>query len=212
MPRFHFLFFAITASFLTAIAPFVAQAAAVGSVVRLQGEAEAQAGGRSHALARGAEIDLGDRLTTGPGARLEVKFTDGTDLTLGERADFTIDALTMSADSGTELFTRAAGALLLAGGEIARLPRHRIEIASSAGTIGIRGTTVWGGVVKPGSLLDVFLLEGAVEVRTSAGTVVLDRPGHGTSVTAIGGAPQPPISWAPALRRAAIATVSFNSP
>jgi hypothetical protein len=189
-----------------------ADAAGVGAVLRLRGEATAQAAGQTRTLAQGTEIDLGDRLKTGPGARLEVKFSDGTDLTLGENADFTIDALAVSGDTGTALFTRAAGALLLAGGEIAKLPQHRIEIASSAGTIGIRGTTVWGGTIKPGSLLDVLLIEGAVEVRTAAGAVVLDQPGLGTSVTAAGGAPQIPTSWAQALRANALATVSFDTP
>ena len=102
--------------------------------------------------------------------------------------------------------------MLLAGGAIAKMPHHRLEIAGNAGTIGIRGTTVWGGVIKPGSLLDVFLIEGAVEVRTAAGTVLLDRVGQGTSVTAMGGAPQQPTSWAEALRAGALATVSFDRP
>ncbi len=126
-------------------------------------------------------MELGDRLLTGPGARLEVKFTDNTVLTLARKADFTIDELSVGKESGAALFTRKAGAMLLAGGDIAKLPVHKIEIASNAGTIGIRGTVVWGGVVKDKSLLDVFLIEGAVEVRTPGGTVVLDKPGLGTS-------------------------------
>lgn len=192
---------------------FVAEAASIGSVTRIRGDASAEATNHEkRILSQDAAVELGDRLLTGPGARLEVKFTDNTVLTLGEKADFTIDELSVGKESGAALFTRKAGAMLLAGGDIAKLPVHKIEIASNAGTIGIRGTVVWGGVVKDKSLLDVFLIEGAVEVRTPGGTVVLDKPGLGTSVGAVGGKPDDPIQWQPALRDRAIATVSFDAP
>ena len=193
-------------------APAAETGAAVGSVTRLQGEASAQVSGQTRALKQDAAIDIGDRLTTGPDARLEVKFTDGTTLTLGEKADFTVDDLSVGEDSGLALFTRKAGAMLLSGGGIAKLPTHKIEVANNAGTIGIRGTTVWGGVVKDGSVLDVFLVEGAIEVRTPAGTVLLDKVGQGTSVHAIGGQPDQPGQWADALRDRALATVAFTAP
>jgi hypothetical protein len=189
-----------------------AQAAAVGTVTRLRGEANAQAAGKTHALAESGEVDMGDRLLTGPGARLEVKFVDGTVLTLGEKADFTIDELTVTPGKGVALFTRVTGAIRLVGGDVTKQAEHKMEVASNAGTIGIRGTDVWGGTVKPGSQLDVFLIEGAVEVRNAAGTVVLDQAGLGTSVTAAGGAPVAPTQWPQALRDRAIATVSFDSP
>jgi len=184
----------------------------VGSVTRIRGEASAETTGKAHALAADAKIDMGDRLTTGPGARLEVTFFDGTLLTLGERADFTVDELTVSPGKGTALFTRTAGAIRLLAGSVSKQAENRVEIAGNAGTIGIRGTEVWGGTVKPGSQLDVFLIEGSVEVRSAAGSVVLDRAGLGTSIAAVGGPPAAPVQWAPALRDQALATVSFDSP
>jgi hypothetical protein len=189
-----------------------AYAAIVGSVTRIQGDASALLSSETRHLTEGSAIQVGDRLQTGADARLEVTFIDGTMLTLGERADFTVDELSIGQERGTALFTRLAGAIVLAGGDIAKMPQHKIEIASNAGTIGIRGTKVWGGVVKPGSLLDVFLIEGEVEVRTPGGTVVLNQPGEGTSVTAMGRAPDTPLQWRPALRDQALATVAFTAP
>jgi len=186
--------------------------APVGAVTRIRGEASAELAGSTRMLAQDAAIEMGDRLKTGPGARLEVRFLDGTTLTLGEKADFTIDELSVGDAKGTELFTRVSGAIRLLGGSIARMADHKVEIAGNAGTIGIRGTEVWGGTIKPGSLLDVFLIEGAVEVRSPGGTVVLDKPGLGTSITAPGGAPETPDQWRPALRDRALATVSFEAP
>ena len=196
-----------------ALASHAAEAAEppVGHVLRVQGEANAQAGGRSHTLTADAPVALGDRLLTGPDARLEVQFFDGTILTLGEKANLVVDEFVVTPGKGEALFTRVTGALRLIGGTVTKEERHKVQIASAAGTIGIRGTDVWGGTIKPGSRLDVFLIEGAVEVRTRAGTVVLDRPGLGTSITAAGGAPQAPTQWEPGLRDRAIATVTFAS-
>jgi hypothetical protein len=207
--------FPLIFAFALAAPLFLANLAAAepaGTVVRLRGEASADASGQSRALAVNAPIEIGDRLHTGSGARLEVKLLDGTDITLGEKADFTIDRLSLSEDQGIGLFTRAAGALRLVGGDITKKPEHKLEVASNVGTIGIRGTDFWGGAIKPGSLLDVFLIEGAVEVRTPGGTVVLDKPGLGTSITRQGAAPLAPNQWAAALRDRAIATVSFDAP
>lgn len=196
----------------TSYALTLAKGSSAGTVTRLRGDATADLNGETRNLAANAIIEMGDRLHTGPGARLEVTFVDGTVLTLGERADFTIDALSVGPTSGMELFTRTAGAIRLVGGDIAKLPQHKIEVASNVGTIGIRGTDVWGGTIKPGSLLDVFLIEGKVVVRNRAGTVVLDKPGLGTSITTAGGKPQAPTQWQPALRDQAFATVSFDVP
>jgi hypothetical protein len=189
-----------------------ADAVEVGAVTRLRGDVTVLAAGKTKTLAVDTEIAIGDRLKTGPGARLEVKFFDGTLLTLGESADFTIDELVVTPGKGEALFTRTAGALRLLAGAVSKQADHKVEIASNAGTLGIRGTDVWGGTVKPGSQLDVFLIEGAVEVRTPAGTVLLDKPGLGTSVTAPGGAPSPPVQWPSDLRAQALSTVSFSAP
>ncbi len=190
--------------------PVRALADPAGTVTRLRGEATAEAAGKSRTLSVAAPVEVGDRLLTGPGARLELTLADGTLLTLGEKADFTIDALSIGADSGEALFSRAAGAMRLVAGDIAKKMDHRIEVASAVGTIGIRGTDVWGGSLK--SPLDVFLIEGIVEVRSPAGTVVLDKPGLGTSIYGAGQAPEAPHQWSPQLRDQAIATVSFDSP
>jgi len=58
--------------------------------------------------------------------------------------------------------------------------------------------------------MDVFLIEGGVTVTTPGGTVVLDQPGQGTSVTAAGQAPAVPVFWPSKLKEQAFATVSFG--
>ncbi|HVI50406.1 MAG TPA: FecR family protein [Candidatus Sulfotelmatobacter sp.] len=188
---------------------FTSQAGAeeVGRVLRLQGQAAASSVETSRSLREGDRLSLGDRLTTGPGARLMAVLSDGSELTLGANTDFTIDELVLEKDRGSALFHLAKGAFRMVGGAIAKVPEHRMEIAAPLGTIGIRGTDVWGGSLK--SPMDVFLIEGEISVSTPGGAVILSKPGQGTSVTAAGQAPLPPSDWSEDLRRRAFATVSF---
>jgi len=127
---------------------------------------------------------------------------------LGANAEFTIDELVIAPERSSALFHLAKGAFRMIGGAVARTPDHRMEITAPIGTIGIRGTDVWGGSLE--SPLDVFLIEGEVSVTSKAGTVILNRPGQGTSVVGADSAPSPAHFWGPDLKGRAYATVSFG--
>jgi len=196
--------FSLLLATLLILGPTTAFADQVGHVLRLQGQAAAN--GRS--LAAGSALSLGERLTTGPNARLLAELNDGTELTLGANAEFTIDELVIAPEKASALFHLTKGAFRMIGGAVAHAPDHRMEITAPIGTIGIRGTDVWGGSLE--SPLDVFLLEGEVSVTSKAGTVILNRPGQGTSVVGADAAPSQPHFWKPALKNRAYATVSFE--
>lgn len=176
----------------------------VGHVLHLQGQASAN--GRS--LTVGSALSLGERLTTGPGARLLAELNDGTELTLGANAEFTIDELVIAPEKASALFHLTKGAFRMIGGAVARAPDHRMEITAPIGIIGIRGTDVWGGSLE--SPLDVFLIEGEVSVTSKAGTVILNRPGQGTSVAGADASPSPAHFWSLDLKNRAYSTVSFD--
>ena len=76
--------------------------------------------------------------------------------------------------------------------------------------IAIRGTDVWGGPID--GAYGVFLIGGVVEVTTQAGTVVLDRPGTGTTLEAANAPPSEPVVWAGSKVDGAIAAISFSTP
>lgn len=208
--RRHLIVVAAAMLALTATGP--ARGDAVGAVTRLRGEASAQLGPATAPLAEGAALAPGVHLRTGPGARLEARLADGSDLILGERADFIIDQLILAPDRGNALFTRLAGAFQFVAGTLAQRPRHNIVVANDVGTIGIRGTAFWAGAIK--GLLDVYLIEGVVEVtsRGRGGSVLLYVPGFGTHINAPGGPPDEPIRWPAALRDRALGTTSFATP
>ncbi|CAA7615140.1 conserved exported hypothetical protein [Magnetospirillum sp. LM-5] len=201
MPRFLALILVILL-FLTDFA----QAAPVGTVTRLQGVAEAGA----LALAEGATIPAGAILRTGPGARLEVRFVDGTMLTLGEKAEVIVDQFLFdgAAGTGTARFAVNQGAFLVATGAVAKLPERPFKVVTPIASIGVRGTKFWGGPLD--NPLDVLVLDGMIRVESAAGAVDLTQPGQGTAVKAAGTAPQAPSFWSEQQVGRAFGSVSFR--
>ncbi|MBX9634432.1 MAG: FecR family protein [Magnetospirillum sp.] len=182
----------------------IAAAEPVGAVSRLQGEAEADGA----ALSMGAGIDAGALLRTADLARLEVRFLDGTVLTLGERTAMRVDTYVYApaSGSGNVVFRLSAGSFLVTSGAVGKLPDRPLKIATPVATIGIRGTTFWGGSVD--NPLEVLVLDGAVLVESSGGRVELN-PGQGTTIRTAGAAPDAAIRWDKAKVERALGSVSF---
>lgn len=80
---------------LLAALPAQAQQAA-GKVERKKGVASRTAAAGTFDLALGTRVYVGDEISTGPGARLQIRFADESILTLGESARITIDQLIYS--------------------------------------------------------------------------------------------------------------------
>jgi hypothetical protein len=187
----------------------LAQAAIVGVVARVRAEATIVAGAALRPAEPGAAVMRGEVLRTGPDARLEVRLNDGTVLTLGESAALSVDdyAFDLVRRDGTARLRLIEGVFRFVTGRIGSLPRHDLAVQSPVATIGIRGTDVWGGPID--GAFSVFLLSGRVEVTTTAGAAVLDRPGQGVTVPAPDQPPGPVVIWGADKRARAIATVSF---
>ena len=179
----------------------------VGAVTRVQGRAVAERGAQVLTLNAEAPVIRDDRLVTGEAARLEVLLQGDTTLTLGENGALVLDDLVVTPTEST-LRIRVTGAFRLAS----RLLPHgaRTEIITPLATIGIRGTDVWGGPID--GAFGVFLIDGAVEITTQAGSVVLDTPGTGTTVRAANAPPSDPVVWPGQKVARAVAAISFSTP
>ncbi len=75
--------------------------------------------------------------------------------------------------------TVSEGAFLFVGGKIEGPSGGNVEIRTPVGTLGVRGTTFWGGAIDGG--YGVLVLSGEVSVTTRRGRVVL-KEGQGTMV------------------------------
>ncbi len=196
---------AFLVTFLFAVSSSGAQE--VGAVTRVQGSALAERGAEIIELSAKAPVIRDDLLVTGESSRLEVLLQGDTTLTLGENGALVLDDLIVT-PTESSLRVRVTGAFRLASG---LLPHGaRTEIITPLATIGIRGTDVWGGPID--GAFGVFLIDGAVEITTQAGSVILDTPGTGTTVRAADVPPSDPIVWPGNKVDRAIAAISFGTP
>ena len=137
-------------------------------------------------------------------------FADNTRLTLGEKANLTLDTYVFdsAAGSGTIKFG-LVGAFRFVSGQVSKLASADVRVTTPVAIVGIRGTEFWGGPIDD-QVLGVFLIEGAVSVSNAAGQQILNLPGQGTNIAASGAAPGPVTFWAADKIGRAIATVTFR--
>ncbi len=180
-----------------------------GTVLRLQATAVAVQDAVPRVLAVGQPIFIGDVLSTGKGSRLEVRMIDDAIMTLGERTSFVVIDYIFSDGLGNAAMRLLSGALLATSGEIAKQAGNPFKVAAEFGTIGIRGTTVWGGLID--GAWGVVLLDGAgASVENGAGRVDLTEVTAGTRITGATEAPGAVKRWPAAKLARARKTVSFQ--
>lgn len=185
-----------------------AQSRVVGAVAEVQGDATAaRSGARPRTLAAKSEVLYRDTVRTGDGAKLAAAFDDGTRLTLGENASVVIDAFVYDPQRSIGRLTAriAGGAFLFVGGRIEEQARSSVQIRTPLATLGVRGTTVWGGPID--GAYGIFVQSGEVVVRTRRGIVTL-RAGQGTTLRPRRG-PEPVVVWGADKVRRALATVTI---
>ena len=179
----------------------------VGAVDKAEGAVQASQAGVARDLAVEAPVLFGDKLKTGPAARLEAKLADGTVLTLGEKGRLTVDRFVYDPDrvGGQLAMTVKTGAFLFVGGKIEGPTGGNVAINTPVGTLGVRGTTVWGGHIDGG--FGVLVLSGEVSLKTPHGTVLMQK-GQGTMVYGAHG-PTSAAPWPDDRVKRAVATISF---
>lgn len=197
---------------LLLIAPVSAVAAeddVAGTVTKLQGSAVAMQDAVPRPLKVGDKILRGDVISTGRDARLEMKMLDDAVMTLGARTVFVvIDYVAQGAEPNAAM-RLLEGAFNAVSGKMMKTADARFVIETETATIGIRGTTFWGG--KLDGVFEVALLEGKeIVVENKAGRVVITKVGDGTSVAAADKPPTPPKTWAAAKIDRALSTVAFQ--
>jgi hypothetical protein len=183
---------------------------AIGAVSRIQGKASGEHNSTTEVLNLKSSVFLNEVVSTGEAARLEVTFTDGTQLTLGEEAKLTLDEFIFNPATGSGRIKFAViGAFRFLSGLASKLARPDVSVTTPVAIIGIRGTEFWGGSID-NQALGVFLIEGAVSVSNAAGQQILNEPGQGTNIATPGAAPGPVTIWPQDKVNRAIATVTFQ--
>jgi hypothetical protein len=185
-----------------------AEADVIGSATQLKPEAGARLQGQSRALSVGAEVHRDEQVWTATGGRLDIKFADGSSVTLGENARMVLDEFVLpeGGGSGNQVLRSITGALRFVGGAVDQSKPGATKIVTPIATMTVRGTEFFAGPID-GSY-GVFVFSGQVDVATAAGSVTL-RDGEGTTVTTGSVAPTPPITWGAAKIARAEALVGY---
>ena len=185
-----------TNTFLVAVAAaiFLAVSAApsnaadpVGRVERLKGDASRLHADGTEALAVGSVVYTDDVIRTGDTARLRIRFLDTSSLQLSENTQFLIDDMVYQGpgSDANQTLVFLEGVFGFISGEIARIDRDAVSLTTPVATIGIRGTQVVFGELTVGmprgqTHYGFQIWDGAVEVASPVGSVVLDEAGEGT--------------------------------
>ncbi len=181
----------------------------VGKVTRIQSSAVAMQDALPRVLSEGSEIQLGDIISTGRGSRIEIEMNDGAELTLGERTHFVVQEYIVDQGGNNAVMRLLEGAFKITSGSLMQTADASFVVNTDTATIGIRGTTFWGGSLDGD--FEVALLAGkGVYVETKGGRVDLSTVGDGTLVTDADTAPIDPSAWAKSKVDRALATVTFN--
>ena len=192
-----------------------AQATAAGYVTRVRGEVQALVDAKAQTLALGNALFLGQRLSTGPDARLEARMKDGSVLTLGERTEFVIEQVAGStAKAADSRFSLLKGAFRAITGKLANgQPAASWQVRTPVAIIGVRGTELWGGMNLLGAgpdTLDVVMINGkGVFVENQQGVTELATAGDGTTVKGAAAAPVGLVPWGQKKIDAALFSVSW---
>lgn len=178
--RSPFRLLAIFIYMLVTFGTCVAAAAAVGTVTRVQ--KQAQIG--SATAVEGTPVNMNDEIRTGPGARLEITFRDETSLTLGENARMVVDRYVYNPNTSTGALALNAsqGAFRFATGKLGKMRNKDVKVTTPSAALAVRGTVFWAGFIDLQYGVLLLSKTGKVDVSNSVGAVTLASPGEGTDI------------------------------
>ncbi|MEM7462572.1 MAG: FecR family protein [Pseudomonadota bacterium] len=175
---------------------------AAGQVERQKGTASRSAVGATSDLAQGSQVFVGDEIRTGPGARLLIRFDDESNLTLGENARITINEFVYEPNGeSNQALAIVVGVFRFISGRIGNESPLDVAFSTPVATIGLRGTEFLGGELTVGMPVGqphygFQINDGAIEVISPGGSVLLDEAGEGTFLPLTGvAAPTPVRQW-----------------
>jgi hypothetical protein len=159
----------------------VAQTPSAAVVELLRAPAWIEIADKRVPLAAGAMVSALQTVVTGEGARLVLKFPEGSMVALGANSRLTIEALVYNKTAGESLFNAAFKVAIGTFRYVTSLAEklngknRSVRVSTSTATIGIRGTRFWAQSNAQHEM--VCLFEGKVDIaRPNEPLAVLDAP------------------------------------
>jgi hypothetical protein len=138
-------------------------AAFVAQAVKTRGDIRITRDGADIGCSMGTAVQLGDVLKTGAGARLRLRFVDGSILTLGENTKLSVDLFAVDAanKSRSVVLTVLEGIVNAAAAKSGE-NKFDYQIKTASGYSAVRGTKWIVGFQQ--ALMTVYVLNGTVEM------------------------------------------------
>jgi len=139
--------------------------------------------GRSRALTRGADVQVGETISTQQG-RAQMRFSDGAFVSLQPQTDFKIDNYVFEgrgSPNESAVMSLLKGGMRTITGLIGRTNRDGYRLQTSTATVGIRGTG-YSVSYDAGGSVTIFVAEGATTVTNQTGTTTVPS-GRSASVS-----------------------------
>jgi uncharacterized membrane protein YgcG len=138
-------------------------AAFVGQAVKTRGDIRITRDGGDMSCAQGTALQLGDMIKTGPGARLRLRFVDGSILALGENTRLSIDLFAVdAANKSRSVVLTVIEGIVSAAAAKSNENKFDYEIKTASGYSAVRGTKWIVGFQQ--ALMTVYVLNGTVEM------------------------------------------------
>lgn len=134
--------------------------------------------GVSRPVTKGSDISSGDTVVTGDGGRAQLRFTDGSMVSLQPGSEFKVDNYHYAGkEDGQEkgFFSLIKGGLRTITGLVGRSNKSAYKVTTSVATIGIRGTEFT--IAYGASGISVSTGEGMIEVCNNAGCAIVPAGG-----------------------------------
>jgi len=147
-------------------------------------------GGGSRPLSRGAEVRVGETVSTQNG-RAQMRFTDGAFVSLQPQTDFKIDNYVFEgrgSPNESAVMSLLKGGMRTITGLVGRTNREGYKVQTATATVGIRGTEYSISYDEGGSVT-MYVAGGAIAVTNQTGTTVVPG-GRSVNVGAQNSTPQ----------------------
>lgn len=172
---------------------FALAATPAGSVVSISGVCFVEAAGRRTPLKLGAEVHVADTVDVPAGARLKLRMSDGSVVSIAAGSQVTIGTYTVDDHGKRHDAVLSLGQGLLHAVVAPVYPPASFEVDTAAGAAGARATD-WFVEAQPGETI-VGVLSGSVSLTSKAtGAAVLIPARSGAQVSA-GEDPTAPHRW-----------------
>lgn len=160
--------------------------AQAGSIVDMAGRINArESSGQTRYLETGSPVYMGDSIKTGREEWLQLKFSDATLFTIGERSEIVIDEfLYEPAGHKGKIDIAVEGSFRFLTGKIVKQDPEKFQVNTTFGHIGVRGTQVIGNADKKETFI---VLEKPDDPEHNSGHAILfndtDGQRHETHLT-----------------------------